>query len=75
VVWSGLKCQHAFHDECILPWLSKGKKRCPICRLWFDPSSLLKNQKKAFAAEMERLAAAADDEVIELLKWLRTKPQ
>jgi hypothetical protein len=65
VVWSALECQHAFHHECILTWLSKGKKKCPICRHWFVPSSLLKNQKKALAAEMERSAATGDDKVIE----------
>lgn len=64
VVWSALECQHAFHDECILPWLSNGKKRCPMCRHWFVPGSPLKSQKKALLlAEMERSAAAGDDEV------------
>ena len=33
VVWSTSRlCQHAFHTDCILAWLSKAKKRCPICR-------------------------------------------
>ena len=48
IVWSGLlQCQHAFHDECILPWLSKGKKRCPICRHWFVPGTKIDDQKAA----------------------------
>jgi len=39
VVWSTRKsCPHAFHADCILVWLSKGKKRCPICRNYFVPS-------------------------------------
>jgi hypothetical protein len=38
VVWSTRRlCPHAFHSECILLWLSKGKKRCPICRQFFVP--------------------------------------
>lgn len=32
-------CSHAFHDQCILSWLSQGKKRCPICRNFFVPAS------------------------------------
>ena len=46
VVWSGLQCQHAFHGECILPWLSKGKKRCPVCRHWFVPGARIEDQMK-----------------------------
>jgi hypothetical protein len=38
VVWSTRRlCPHAFHSDCILLWLSKGKKRCPICRHFFVP--------------------------------------
>ncbi|CAJ1951406.1 unnamed protein product [Cylindrotheca closterium] len=53
VVWSDLRCNHAFHYDCILPWLVKGKKRCPICRAWFVPGSKIEDQRKALA---ERLA-------------------
>lgn len=46
VVWSTRKvCKHAFHDECILVWLSKGKKRCPICRHFFVPGSSIDDKK------------------------------
>jgi hypothetical protein len=46
VVWSNChKCQHAFHKECFLLWLSKGKKRCPICRHWFVPGQRIEDQK------------------------------
>ena len=39
IIWaSRKKCMHAFHDECILSWLSKGKKRCPCCRNFFVPA-------------------------------------
>ena len=39
------ECHHAFHDDCILVWLSKGKKRCPICRNWFVPGSKIDDKK------------------------------
>ncbi len=34
VVWSCNEvCQHAFHDECIVPWLVKNQSgECPCCR-------------------------------------------
>lgn len=34
VIWSCNKeCSHAFHDECILPWLVKNQNgECPCCR-------------------------------------------
>lgn len=40
VVRSALNdCKHVFCSECMLLWLEKGKKRCPICRYWFVPGS------------------------------------
>ena len=61
VVWSGLQCQHAFHNECILPWLSKGKKRCPICRHWFVPGTKIDDQK---AALLEQQSNASEPEEV-----------
>lgn len=31
-------CPHVYHLECMLSWLSKGKKWCPICRKMFVPT-------------------------------------
>uniref|UniRef100_A0A7R9WUC2 RING-type domain-containing protein n=1 Tax=Craspedostauros australis TaxID=1486917 RepID=A0A7R9WUC2_9STRA len=74
VSFSNLECRHAFHYDCILPWLSKGKKRCPICRHWFVPGTKIDDQKKAAAAAAEAAALAAqpssssdDEEEIEIV--------
>jgi hypothetical protein len=46
VIWSTRKaCPHAFHDECILSWLEKGKKRCPCCRNFFVPGKSVDDKK------------------------------
>jgi Ring finger domain len=58
VVWSDLECPHAFHKECIMQWLSKGKKRCPVCRNWFVPGARIDDQKKLHGEDWERAAAA-----------------
>jgi len=58
VVWSDLRCKHAFHYDCILPWLVKGKKRCPICRDWFVPGAKIEDQKKALAERLARESTA-----------------
>ncbi|EJD38916.1 hypothetical protein AURDEDRAFT_154023 [Auricularia subglabra TFB-10046 SS5] len=34
-----LPCRHAFHAQCLLPWLSR-RTTCPSCRLDLDPDSL-----------------------------------
>ena len=57
VVWSGLQCQHAFHADCLLPWLAKGKKRCPTCRHWFVPGTRIEDQKQELE---ERLRAETE---------------
>jgi hypothetical protein len=65
VVWSGLECRHAFHLDCMLPWLAKGKKRCPICRHWFVPPDKIDDQKAAVDFERGR-TATVDTDVMEI---------
>lgn len=38
VVWSsGESCRHVYHHDCMLKWLSTGKRICPVCRQDFVP--------------------------------------
>ena len=73
VVWSHSECPHVFHKECLMQWLTKGKKRCPICRHWFVPGSKIDDQKKSHGelwqralSEMERSdKEVKENEIIE----------
>ena len=54
VVWSPLdECPHAFHKDCLMQWLTKGKKRCPLCRNWFVPGKPIKEQIIELQQEQE----------------------
>ena len=73
VAWSDLQCRHAFHKQCIMQWLSKGKKRCPICRNWFVPGARIEDQKKehgeawtAALAEMEKQQPGDESSPVEV---------
>lgn len=37
-----LSCNHAFHINCLTPWLSKGHYTCPLCRKEILPEILNK---------------------------------
>ena len=32
VRWTELPCQHHFHTECIVPWLTERQAKCPLCK-------------------------------------------
>uniref|UniRef100_A0A7S3LFV5 RING-type domain-containing protein n=1 Tax=Amphora coffeiformis TaxID=265554 RepID=A0A7S3LFV5_9STRA len=47
VVWSSSEtCRHVYHMECMLKWLSTGKKKCPICRSWFVPGTCFDGKER-----------------------------
>merc|ERR1711935_514469 len=52
--WSHSQCPHVFHKECLMQWLTKGKKRCPICRHWFVPGSKIDDQKQSHGESWRR---------------------
>ena len=43
VSWSPeVSCQHAFHTECIIPWLAKkDEPKCPVCRQEFCAAAVV----------------------------------
>ena len=59
---TGLACSHAFHYECILPWLIKGKKRCPICRDWFVPGEKIEDQKNELQRRIDQESISQNEE-------------
>jgi hypothetical protein len=30
--WTTLPCQHHFHTDCIIPWLTERQPKCPLCK-------------------------------------------
>jgi Ring finger domain len=41
------ECPHVFHEDCMLQWLSTGRKTCPTCRKWFVPGMKIAEQIEA----------------------------
>ena len=75
-------CPHAFHEDCIMKWLEKGKKRCPICRDFFVPGGAMDNKAMIQHAEDDECAIRntkspsrgnMDDDPIDMKKCLHHK--
>ena len=57
ITWSTEEsCQHAFHTDCIIPWLAKKEEpRCPICRQEFCATPNVSHvDDAAFDIDLER---------------------
>lgn len=55
-------CSHIYHLECILLWLSLGKKRCPICRLRFVPAYVPTCGKIRVQAQINSMEPAGNND-------------
>jgi hypothetical protein len=56
------RCGHAFHTDCILPWLTEGQEYCPCCKM--AVLSFQNTEKGGEVAEGQQLEeghGAADD--------------
>jgi hypothetical protein len=49
-----MPCQHAFHERCLLPWLSR-RSTCPLCR-----APLPEAEPEAGGAALQQLRRAAE---------------
>ena len=62
-----LPCQHAFHDECIIPWLTERAPTCPLCKALLevvrDGDSMVSDDESSIesASNTEEGAVSIDD--------------
>ena len=62
VTWStNPRCHHAYHNECLFSWFSKGNDTCPFCREEFCPEECKEQKAGGKAGEnqsrMQQVAA------------------
>ena len=64
-----LPCQHSFHQDCILPWLTQRQAKCPLCKydLLLVEQQL---QQQASYNDNEELSTSNHPETNTLSWWL-----
>ena len=63
VIWSpNSKCVHCYHSDCILTWLSRGKKKCPCCRMDFIPKNSENEESAATSSTTQQRSVNAESE-------------
>lgn len=61
-------CPHVYHVDCMMQWLARGRKQCPLCRSWLVPGSAIKNQmKEAHVATRPSLCHLYDERTMKEL--------
>lgn len=55
-----LPCKHAFHSDCIIPWLTERQGTCPLCKAFVRES--LPNSEEEETIEMSNISSRRDDD-------------
>lgn len=63
VMWSpNSECVHCYHSDCILTWLSRGKKKCPCCRMDFIPKNSENEESAATSSTTQQRSVNVESE-------------
>jgi len=55
------RCNHAFHTECILPWLTERQGCCPMCKMPVLPEELQRSRRSGGSPRSRRGVGRAND--------------
>jgi len=63
IVWSPTctRCPHIFHFDCILTWISLGKRNCPCCREFFTEKINIDKQFQDDESNEEELSSIENE--------------
>lgn len=52
-----LPCQHQFHTDCLLPWLTERQSKCPLCK--FDVMEYVRQQELQMSSDGDEIHGKA----------------